>query len=120
MTEGKVGCSSLWRRGGGADGGAGGNGNFTNSYTLSRHLTASHRINFTGGFALHPPYGLESEQILEKGEDGVTPMGRWGHSATMVSETQMLVLGGQADDDAHQATLGDLHKFDFGEDPFVQ
>lgn len=43
------------------------------------------------------------------------PMGRWGHSATMISETQMLVLGGQADDDAHQATLGDLHKFDFGE-----
>lgn len=33
----------------------------------------------------------------------------------MISETQMLVLGGQADDDAHQATLGDLHKFDFGE-----
>lgn len=26
----------------------------------------------------------------------------------------MLVLGGQADDDAHQATLGDLYKFNFG------
>lgn len=43
------------------------------------------------------------------------PMGRWGHSATMITESQMLVLGGQADDDAHQATLGDLYKFNFGE-----
>lgn len=46
---------------------------------------------------------------------GSSPMGRWGHSATMVSDSKMLVLGGQADDDAHQATLGDLYKFDFGE-----
>lgn len=41
-------------------------------------------------------------------------MGRWGHSATMITESRMLVLGGQADDDAQQATLGDLYKFDFG------
>lgn len=41
------------------------------------------------------------------------PMGRWGHSATMITESRMLVLGGQADDDAQQATLGDLYKFDF-------
>ena len=41
-------------------------------------------------------------------------MGRWGHSATMIADSKMLVLGGQADDDAHQATLGDLYKFDFG------
>ena len=42
------------------------------------------------------------------------PMGRWGHTATMITESTMLVLGGQADDDAHQATLGDLYKFNFG------
>lgn len=41
-------------------------------------------------------------------------MGRWGHTATMITESTMMVLGGQADDDAHQATLGDLYKFDFG------
>lgn len=48
------------------------------------------------------------------GDGGVGPMGRWGHTATMISESTMMVLGGQADDDAHQATLGDLYKFDFG------
>ncbi|CAN0202109.1 unnamed protein product, partial [Ectocarpus sp. 12 AP-2014] len=47
------------------------------------------------------------------GDGGVGPMGRWGHTATMISESTMMVLGGQADDDAHQATLGDLYKFDF-------
>ncbi|CAM9790311.1 unnamed protein product [Ectocarpus sp. 4 AP-2014] len=46
-------------------------------------------------------------------DGGVGPMGRWGHTATMISESTMMVLGGQADDDAHQATLGDLYKFDF-------
>lgn len=51
------------------------------------------------------------------GGGGCKPMGRWGHTATMISESRMLVLGGQADDEAQQATLGDLYKFDFGE-PF--
>lgn len=48
------------------------------------------------------------------GDGGGAPMGRWGHSATMITESKMLVLGGQADDDAHQATLGDMYKFDLG------
>ncbi len=73
-----------------------------------------------------PPLHPYSEtQVVEAGAAEETggggeglggPMGRWGHTATMITESTMMVLGGQADDDAHQATLGDLYKFDFGED----
>lgn len=58
------------------------------------------------------------EEMGGRGEGLGGPMGRWGHTATMITESTMMVLGGQADDDAHQATLGDLYKFDFGEDGF--
>lgn len=65
-------------------------------------------------------FNFPNSQVVEDCvPNGVSaPMGRWGHSATMMTQSEMLILGGQADDDAHQATLGDLYKFNFGEGDF--
>jgi hypothetical protein len=43
---------------------------------------------------------------------GAPPLGRWAHSATIVSGGRMVVMGGQADSEAQEATLGDVHTLD--------
>ncbi|CAM9821267.1 unnamed protein product, partial [Choristocarpus tenellus] len=81
------------------------------TFATSRHLPEESEVL---AIASSVSESLKAEQTLVTAKnDSCAPMGRWGHSATMISDSRMLVLGGQADDDAHEATLGDLYKFDF-------
>ena len=81
-------------------------------YPVSHHAPSTLPVQYP--IMLHRSFPISNQVSPSAVRGGAAPMGRWGHSATMIADSKMLVLGGQADDDAHQATLGDLYKFDFG------